>query len=57
MTEREIEINNAMLLIKNILKDFKLTLTTGPVLTGHTIVIVDETNGKKYVLTKEWENE
>lgn len=57
MTEREIEINNAMLLIHNILKDFKLTLTIGPVLTGHTIVIVDETNGKKYVLTKEWQNE
>ncbi|WP_346698654.1 hypothetical protein [Thomasclavelia spiroformis] len=57
MNEREIEINNAMLLVRNILKDFKLTLTIGPALTGHTIVIVDETNGKKYVLTKEWQNE
>ena len=57
MNEREVEINNAMLLVKNILKDFKLTLTIGPVLTGHTIVIVDETTGKKYVLTKEWQNE
>lgn len=57
MNDREFEINNAVFLIQNILKDLKLTLTIGPVLTGYTIVIVDETNGKKYVLTKDVKND
>lgn len=63
MNDREFEINNAVLLIQNILKDLKLTLTIKPLLNKgnnnpcHTLVIVDETTGKEYVITKELENE
>lgn len=64
MNEREIEINNAISLVINILKDFRLTLTIKPLLDKkyknnpiYTLIIIDEITGKEYVITKELENE